>query len=168
LTPAHLAAAIQGHARRLGIEKLLATKDKDTPLVHNLGEGNDTDEDSSYALSPDDNPNNGLDFDVIRALKSNCTCFLGDGKDHRIATCPHLTRIGSNGLAILAILAMRVCVAAISPRRDSHPNERPPRKDARPRQHARPRPDRHPQKVRGLQDSDDRSSCDESVALDFQ
>jgi hypothetical protein len=32
---------------------------------------------------------------------------------------------------------------------------------------ARPRPDRHPQKVRGLQDSDDRSIYDESVASDF-
>jgi hypothetical protein len=44
-------------------------------------------------------------------------------------------------------LAMRVSVATIGPRRDSRPNDRPPRKDARPRQHARPRPYRHPQKI---------------------
>jgi hypothetical protein len=48
-----------------------------------------------------------------------------------IATCPHLTRIKSNDLAT------RVCLAAIGPRRDSRPNERPPRKDAHPRQDAR-------------------------------
>jgi hypothetical protein len=151
----HIAATIQGHARRLGIETLLATKDKDTHLVHNLGEGNDTDEDSSSALSPDDNQNDGLDFDVIRALESNSSSC--DGKDHRIATCPQLTRIKSIDVA------MRVCVAAIGPRRDSRPNDCPPRKNARPRQDARPRPDCHSQKVRGH-----RSSCDESVASDFQ
>jgi hypothetical protein len=43
LTPAHLAATIQGHARRLGIDKLIAAKDKDTHLVRNLSEGHDTD-----------------------------------------------------------------------------------------------------------------------------
>ncbi len=62
---------------------------------------------------------------------------------------------------------MRVCVAAIGPRRDPRPNDRPRRKDARPRQDARPRSDRHQEKVRGLQDSDDRSSCAESVVSDF-
>jgi hypothetical protein len=39
LTPAYIAATIQGHARRLGIEKLIATKDEDTHVFHNLGEG---------------------------------------------------------------------------------------------------------------------------------
>jgi hypothetical protein len=133
----------------LASRNFLATKDKDTHLVHNLGKGNDTDEDSFYVLSPDDNPNDGLDFDFesIRALESNSTLFLCDGKDHRIATCPRLTRIKSNDLA------MRVCGAAIGRRRDSRPIENPPRKDGRPRQGARLRPDHHPQKVRGLQDS---------------
>jgi hypothetical protein len=72
--------------------------------------------------------------------KVTASYFLCDGKDHRIATCPHLTRIKSNDLAT------RVCLAAIGPHRDSRPNERPPRKDARPRQDARPRPDHHSQK----------------------
>jgi hypothetical protein len=151
LTPAHIAATIQGHARPLGIEKHLATKDKDTHLVHNLG-----DEDSSSAVPSGDNPNDELDFDVIRALKSQSSSFFCGGKDHRVATYPQLMRIKGNDLA------MRVCVAAIGPRRDSRQNDSPPRKDARPRQDARPRPDRHPQKVR-----DDRSSCAESVASDF-
>jgi hypothetical protein len=66
--------------------------------------------------------------------------------DQCIATFPQLTRIKGNDLAV------RACVAAIGPRRDSHPNDRPPRKDARLRQDARLR---HPQKVRGLPDSDD-------------
>jgi hypothetical protein len=163
LTPAHIAATSQGNACRLGIEKLLATKDKDTHLFHNLSEGNKTDEDPSSALPSDDIPNDRLEFDVIRALESHSSCFLCDDKDHHIATCPQLTRAKGNDLV------MRVCVAAVGPRRDSRPDDRPtPRKDARPRQEERPRPDRQPQKVRGLRDSDDRSSCDESVASDFQ
>jgi hypothetical protein len=36
VTTAHIAATIQGHARRLCIEKLFATEDKDTHLVYNL------------------------------------------------------------------------------------------------------------------------------------
>jgi hypothetical protein len=119
LTPAHIAANMQGHASRIGIEKLLATKDKDTHQVHNLGMPNNTNENSSSALSPEDNQNDGLDFDVIRALESKSSYFLCDGKDHRIATYPHLTFIKRNDLA------MRVYVAAIGPRRDSRPNERP-------------------------------------------
>jgi hypothetical protein len=74
LTPAHIAATIQSHARRLGIE--FATKDKVSHQVHNLGEGNDTDEDSSSALPSDDNPNDGLDFDAIRILESHRSCLL--------------------------------------------------------------------------------------------
>jgi hypothetical protein len=74
LTAAYIAANIQSYARRLGIEKILASKDKDSHLVHNLGEGNDTDEDSSSALPPDDNPNDGLDFDVIHTLGSHSIC----------------------------------------------------------------------------------------------
>jgi hypothetical protein len=111
---------IQGHARRLGIEKLIASKDKDSHLIHNLGEGKDIDAESSSALPPDDSPDDGLDFDVIRGLESHSNCFLCDSKDHRLATCPQLTRIKGNDLA------MRVCVAAIGPRRDPRPNDRPP------------------------------------------
>jgi hypothetical protein len=65
LTPKHLAATIQGHARRLGIEKLIGSKDKDTHLVRNLGEGENTDADSSSALPPDDIPDDELDYEVI-------------------------------------------------------------------------------------------------------
>jgi hypothetical protein len=66
---------------------------------------------------------------------------------------------------------MRVCVTTIGPRRDSRSKDRPcpdtrTRKDD-PRQDARPCTARHPQKVRRLQDSDDRSFCAQSVALDF-
>ena len=69
-------------------------------------------------------------------------------------------------------LAMRVCVAAIGPCRDSRSNDRSrsdtrPRKDARHRQDARPRTDRRPQKVRGLQVSDDRSPWAESMVSKF-
>jgi hypothetical protein len=64
-------------------------------------------------------------------LESNSSCFLCDGKDHRIATCPQLARIKGNDLA------MRVCLAAIGSRRDHRSNDRP-RSDARHREDARP------------------------------
>jgi hypothetical protein len=89
-----------------------------------------TDEGTSSALPPDDNPDDALDYDVIRSLESHNNCFLCDSKDHRIATWPQLTRIKGKDLA------MCVCVAAIGPSRDSCPNDRPPRKDACPRQDA--------------------------------
>jgi hypothetical protein len=65
------------------------------------------------------------------------------------------------------LIAMRVCVAAVGPLRASRPCNRSPHKDARPRQDGHPRADRRPQKARGLQDSDDRHSRDESAVSDF-
>jgi hypothetical protein len=92
-------------------------------------EGNDTDEGSSYAFSPDDNPNNGSDFDVIRALSATAPVSLVMA-DHRI--CPHLMW---SATALPSLSYVRV-QHAISPRRDSHPTNVLPVKDARPRQHA--------------------------------
>jgi hypothetical protein len=57
LAPKQVADTIHGHARRLSIEKLIASTEMDSHLIHSLGEGKDTDTDSSSALVPDDNPN---------------------------------------------------------------------------------------------------------------
>lgn len=98
------------------------------------------DADIPSALPTDGTSDDELDFDVIRALASNSSCVLCDGKDHRIATCPQLVQIEGNNLAT------RVCISAIGPSHNSF-NGRPPRTDARPRQDARPHSDRRQQKV---------------------
>jgi hypothetical protein len=68
----------------------------------------------------------GLGIALRQTLGKSQQLFPSRCKDHRIATCLQVTRIKGNELA------MRVCVAAIGPRRDSRPNDRPTRKDALP------------------------------------
>jgi hypothetical protein len=112
-SPAHIAAAIQGHAHRLGINKVIASNDKDTHMISNLGEEHDTDKDTSFALPPDDTPNDELDLDVIRAWESNSKYFLYDGEDHRLAICPQLARFKGNDLTIRVFALLPLVLAEI-------------------------------------------------------